>query len=281
MRRNTALLLLTVLIGVTLVIWIQVFARESTHNLRVVFLNVGQGDAIYIETPSRRQVLIDGGRGNDVLRELGAVMAFFDRSIDIVVATHPDADHIGGLVSVLKRYDVGTFMHSSVEGDTALAHQLTDARGDAFDLEAQRGQVIDFGDGAQLRVLFPDREVEGIDPNVGSVVVHVVYGEHGFLLTGDSPDEIEEYLVSLDDEQLESDVLKIGHHGSKTSSSDLFLGFVNPVYGVLSRGCGNSYGHPHQEVLDALSRFEIKVLDTCEDGRVEFVSDGVLLRVRN
>lgn len=263
-------------------VWWMVLEKEGDKTLTVSFLDVGQGDAIFITTPSGRQVLVDGGRNSKVLQELNSVMPFWDRSIDIVIATHPDADHIRGLIEVFKRFDVTTFVHSGVEHDTEEAEALRTAviNEQSNDILARRGQVYDFGDGTRITILFPDRDVSGMESNAASVIAKVVFGEHSFLLTGDSPKMIEEYLLSLSTEDVQSTVLKAGHHGSKTSSSPLFVGFVEPQYVVLSRGCSNSYGHPHQEVLDTFTSFEIQTLDTCIDGRVTFTSDGQILRAQ-
>lgn len=266
------LLLLAVVVAYAL------FARPTV--LQVTFLDVGQGDALYIQSPSGTDVLIDGGRNREVVRELGAIMPLFDRSIDVVVATHPDADHIGGLPDVLQRYRVGLIVQSSVEDSegmdaAALKRALDDEmrRGSRF-LVAERGHVIDLGEGAYLEVLFPDRLVPDIETNNGSLILRLVYGDTAFLLTGDAHDEIEEYLARLDASRLRSDVLKVGHHGSRTSSSRLFVGFADPKYAVISRGCDNTYGHPHDEVLSTLALFGIATFDTCLDGRITFVSDG-------
>lgn len=278
-KQRLLLLTFALLVLVTLAIWVPILTTESSKNLTVSFLDVGQGDAIFIQTPSGRQILVDGGKGNAVLRELGKVMPFFDRSIDIVIATHPDADHVGGLIEVFKRYNVELFMRPGVTHDTPATESLF-ATLNGMQVEeilARRGQTINFGDGAYLTIFFPDRDVSELEPNDTSVIIKVGLGKHAFMLTGDSPKRIEEYLVSLDGEQLRSDVLKVGHHGSKTSSSELFIGYVNPEYGVLSRGCGNRYGHPHQEVLDTLKQFEVEVVDTCTDGRVTFVTNGETL----
>ncbi|MBL4644521.1 MAG: hypothetical protein JKX80_01505 [Candidatus Pacebacteria bacterium] len=119
-----------------------------------------------------------------------------------------------------------------------------------------------------------------MESNAASIILKVTFGEHSFLLTGDSPKHIENYVASLDTQLLASTVLKAGHHGSKTSSSETFIGFVNPEYVVLSRGCENSYGHPHQEVLDVLNNFNIEILDTCEEGTVTFSTDGTILQIK-
>lgn len=245
-------------------------------NMTVSFLDVGQGDAIFIDAPSGRQVLIDGGPGSGVLRELARVMPWYDRSIDVVVATHPDADHIEGLIEVLARYDIGMIVSTSALGETALSQILAQRSLEegAVLVSAQRGERIDLGGGAQLEILFPDRPVPGLETNVGCVVTRLTYGATAFMLPCDAPDEIEEYLVRLDGERLRSQVLKAAHHGSKTSSSAAFVGAVAPEYAVFSRGCDNSYGHPSQETVATFARFGVPMLDTCEEGTITFISDG-------
>ncbi len=259
-----------------------VAAEDRRGLLTVSFLDVGQGDAIFIDAPSGRQVLIDGGASAQVLRELARVSPWYDRSIDVIIATHPDADHIGGLIDVLERYEVDTIVRSSVHGDTALAETFdslaTSGRYETF--FAERGQTIDLGGGARLEILFPDRPVPGIEPNVGCVVARLTYGETAFMLPCDAPDEIELYLARLGAEHLRADVLKAAHHGSKTSSAPAFVGAVAPAYAVFSRGCDNSYGHPHPEVVETYARFEIPTLDTCEEGTITFVSDGQTVSLR-
>jgi competence protein ComEC len=271
---------LLVLLAVTVVIWIAVAQAETGGELRVTFLDVGQGDAIFVQSPSGAQMLIDGGKNRAVIRALSREMPLFDRSIDVVLATHPDADHIGGLPDVLKRYRVGMIVQSSVldpEGIDAAAFDAAIVREEkegGVQLVAERGQVIDLGDGVQFEILFPDRILASVETNLGGIVGRLTFGDTSFLLTGDSPDEIEKYLVMLDANRLQSTVLKVGHHGSRTSSSLQFVGFVSPEYAVFSRGCENSYGHPHEEPVAVFARLGVKTLDTCKDGSVTFVSNG-------
>lgn len=272
------ILILAFVVGI---VWWALASASTAGELTVTFLDVGQGDATLIESPNGTQVLIDGGKNRAVIRELSREMPLFDRSIDVVLATHPDADHIGGLVDVLKRYRIGLVVQSSVEdveGSDAAAFARAVVDEGAEVVIAERGQVIDIGGGARLEILIPDRAVPGIEINTGSVIARLVYGSTAFLLTGDSPSAIEEYLVQLDGEALESDVLKVGHHGSRTSSSLIFVGYVSPEYAVISRGCDNTYGHPHAEVLATFARLEIPTFDTCEEGSIVFVSDGVSVR---
>jgi len=281
MRRSNAVLGFAILLlsASAIVIWTAVAAEGRAGKLTVSFLDIGQGDAIFIDAPSGRQVLIDGGSGRSVLRQLGKTMPWYDRSIDVIVGTHPDADHIGGLIDVMERYEIGTIVESSVQGETPLWNSFEktveeEEKDGAKAITAQRGQIIDLGKGAYLEVLSPDRAVPGVETNVGCVVTKLIYGDTSFMLSCDAPAAIEKYLVALDGKLLHANVLKAGHHGSKTSSSLPFVGFVDPEYAVYSRGCNNSYGHPNKETIETFARFNIPTLDTCEEGTVTFVSDG-------
>jgi competence protein ComEC len=271
--------LVSVLLLLGVVVWWYIITSKHEGLLRVAFLDVGQGDAVFIETPNGNQVLVDGGKGRVVLRELGTVMPFYDRTIDLVIATHPDSDHIGGLPEVFARYRIGMFIDSEVQGDGPFVQALSEAV-ETEGLEVVHGRssmrvVLDSG--VILQVLFPDRDVTTVETNTGSLVTKVTYGETSFLLTGDSPAGIEAYLVQLYGDVLKSTVLKLGHHGSRTSTSDEFLGVVSPEYAVISASCDNSYGHPHREVLEKLDRFAVKRVSTCEEGTIVFESDGVHL----
>lgn len=250
--------------------------------LTVAFLDIGQGDSIFIQSPTGRQVLIDGGIDRDVLAQLASVMPFFDRSIDVMIATHPDKDHIGGLPYVLEQYDIDVVLDPGLEADTEGYAFYSDMRAHEKDVvyhEARRGQVIDLGGGAYLRILYPDKDMDGAeDTNSASIVAQLVYGETEVMLTGDAPDETESYLVSIDT-HLKSDILKAGHHGSKTSTSQAFLDAVDPDYTIISAGKDNSYGHPHQEVTDRLIAASTTILTTFEEGTIVFESDGKTLRL--
>ena len=249
----------------------------SRDTLVVAFLDVGQGDAIFIETPSGKQMLIDGGGGRAVLSELSRVMPFFDRSIDVVVNTHPDKDHIGGLPDVFKEYVVGLVIDPNVPDEKSVyAEYVSDIELDAArHVVARRGQKIIFGDGVTLEILFPDRDMQNVkDTNDASIIVRLVYGETEILLTGDAPQKIENYLVTLYGDKLESDILKAGHHGSRTSTSETFIAAVKPTYAIISAGKDNSYGHPHQETLETLIKASTTILGTYTEGTIIFESDG-------
>lgn len=281
MRKNTALITILILVGVCAVVWYAVW-RKSDTALTVSFLDVGQGDAIFIETPSGQQMLIDGGSNRAVLRQLSRIMPWYDRTIDVVVATHPDQDHIGGLIDVLERYRVRTIVESGVgdNGGDATAFKETVARETATRLEARRGEILDLGDGVRFEILFPDRHLPLVETNTASIIGRLVYGSTAFMLTGDAPQATEEYVTQLDMGYMRASVLKVGHHGSHTSSSPLFVGFVDPQYAVFSRGCDNRYGHPHADVVALFKKMEIATFDTCTDGTITFVSDGQTVQLR-
>ena len=211
------------------------------------------------------------------MRELGKIIPPYDHSIDIVLATHPDKDHVGGLNDVLEKFSVSYFIEPGVPADTlawtALLKKIEEKN--IPHIYARRGTEIDLGGGAKLSVLYPDRDVSREkDTNNASIIAMLSYGASRVLLTGDAPQSAERNLIVKDGEKLRADILKLGHHGSRTSSAQEFLAAVHPAYAVISAGCKNSYGHPHQEVLGLLLKFKIPKLATCDGGTVTFRSDG-------
>lgn len=277
-RQAWAILLLFVVLfaGLAVVIYVDI-TNKDRDLLTVAFLDVGQGDAIYVETPAGTQMLIDGGPDRSVLTELSKVMPWWDRSLDIVVATHPDKDHIGGLISVLENYQVDYYLESGQQADTGVFDEL------AFVLEqeeglqqilARQGMSLDLGAGVSYQVLFPSQVRDGLDRNIFSVVGQLDYGDVEVLLAGDIPLGVEQQLVQRYGDSLESEVLKLGHHGSDTSSSLELLQVVSPAMAIVSAGLGNRYGHPHDEVLDRVEKVNAKVLETAKQGTIIFHSDG-------
>jgi competence protein ComEC len=280
-RKYFELVLIGLLLVLALFLGWMIGAREN-DTLRVAFLDVGQGDAIFIEYEGM-QILIDGGRNGAVLSALGSVMPFWDRSIDMIIATHPDADHIGGLPEVLERFTVGAVIESGNTSDTAVYQAFTrdiEEEGCAHDI-FRAGYIIAFSDDAYLEFLFPDRMPEEVamwEANTASLVVRLVYGETSMILSGDTPAQVEEYLAGIYGDALDVDVLKAGHHGSDTSSAIAFLSATHPETVVISAGCDNRYGHPDEDVIDRIEALGAEHLGTCEEGTIVFESDGVNVR---
>lgn len=272
-------LLGTLVMGIVVVSIVSIYTAQKfipASYLTVHFLDVGQGDAIFIETPDKIQVLIDGGPDGSVLRELGAVMSPFDKIIDLVIATHNDKDHIGGLIDVLARYQVSAIMQTNNEQDTTAAEQFAQGVIDenAVQIKPTVGQRYILGASTTVTIFSPVGDVANHESNTSSLVVKLEYGDTSFLLTGDAPKGIEDYLAAAYGEELQSDVLKLGHHGSRTSTSVTFLASVLPSYAVVSAGKGNSYGHPHAEVVENVEAIKSRLLSTAELGIVTFYSDG-------
>ncbi len=247
--------------------------RDSV--LRVFFLDVGQGDAIYIRTPSGFDVLIDGGSDKKVIYELGRVMPFWDREIDMMILTHPDADHITGQIEVMRRFDIGKILYTGISHTTA-EYELWAQQAQAQDvLFASDGDVFELGDGVFLDVLFAgDHGFAGVN-NTG-IVARLRYDNFTVLLTADIEAEVEEYLLTKNVD-LSSTVLKVGHHGSSTSSTAPFLDAVHPSFAVISVGKDNRFGHPSLLVLHELQKRGIMVYRTdfhsCLELRI--FSDGL------
>ena len=275
---------LIVLFIVVLIVWLPVLSLAHDRQpygavLTVHYLDVGQGDATFIETPDGIQVLIDGGPDDSVLRELGRQMGFFDKTIDVIVATHPDKDHIGGLIDVLRRYRVSTVVLTENEGDTPTAATFVAAANmeGAEVIFARAGQQLQLGASTTLAILFPLSDPTEMESNASSIVSQLHFGDIDFIFTGDSPQVIEEFLVEEYGERLESEVLKVGHHGSKTSSAATFVTAVHPDYAIISAGQDNRYGHPHREVLDRFSGTE--VMGTYDQGTISITTDGTTVWV--
>ena len=253
-------------------IWLALW-QASPAALRVIFFDVGQGAAVFIEAPNKNQVLIDGGPGSQILNKLGQTMPFFDHYIDLLILTHPDSDHLNGLVEVLKKYQVGQVLEPCFEDASAsyqewlrLIQQKKITRVCAF-----AGQKVVIADNLELDVLHPFQEVKNIsakNTNEVSVAAKLIYGQGKILLTGDTEKPAEYQMLGLGTDLI-SQILQVAHHGSKTSTTQEFLNAVKPEIVVIQVGKNNRYGHPHQEVLERLKG--VKIYRTDLDGDVEFL----------
>jgi len=297
--REVSFFILGLLIFLNILAWLAVYDLNKPQLLEVNFFDVGQGEAIFIETPSRHQILIDGGPSSVILEKLTENLPFWDRTIDLIILTHPEHDHLAGLIEVLKRYKVENILWTGVVRDTAEYKEWVKLiKNEGAEIKiAQAGQKINLSTyevDRYMEVLYPFENLEGQEfknSNNTSIVAKLIFGtpptHHppasrvptSFLFTGDAYKSVEKKLMDKKTD-LASDVLKVGHHGSKTSNSEAFIKHVSPEIAVISVGKDNPYHHPHQETLDTLEKYGIKILRTDKNGDIKIISNGINLMMR-
>lgn len=240
-----------------------------TTGMQIDLLDVRQGDAILITTPEQNHILVDGGPGNDVVLELSETLPYLFSEIDLLVMTHPHADHIEGLIPVLDRFKVGAVLISAPDYDSlAYEHFLKQIEGmNIFiaddNTDFKLGETV-------IDVLYPfepftGQEVENVN-NVSPVML-IKSGESRILLSGDAEVEVEDAVLASNVD-IQADILKAGHHGSRTASSLAFLEAVSPEILLVSVGEGNSFEHPHKETLEKAADLDIEILRTDLEGRI-------------
>jgi competence protein ComEC len=261
-----------------------VYLSQNNQELRVVFLDVGQGDAILV-SKGNYQMLIDGGRdGKLLLEKLGKYIPFWDRNIEVVLATHPDQDHIAGLIDVLEKYNVKSIIKTEDKSESQtykkFEEEINNEKSD--NINAKKGVSIKISDDAIVEIIYPLFETGDMSDNKsndGSVAMKINYGENSFLLTGDLPKTKEMEIISAtggpaygwnSDFDISSKFLKVAHHGSKYSTGSEFLEKVNPKYSVISVGKNNSYGHPNEEIINLLEEKNVNILRTDEMGDIVY-----------
>ncbi len=278
-RRKLAYSALGALAVFTIFVWLAVFSIND-NQLKVFFFDIGQGDAILFKKGTS-EVLIDGGPSKKILEKLGDTLPFFDKKIEVIVLTHPDADHLRGLIYVLRNFKVENVITSGAKKDTQLFGLWREElkKENAKIYEARAGDRIEYN-GLVVNILSPDnfliQNTKRI--NNSSIVAKIFYGKNSFLMTGDIEKGVEKSLVE-NGFNLEADILKVAHHGSKTSSAQSFIDAVQPKYAIISVGKDNKVGHPSSQVLEKLMAF--KILRTDKDGDIVFISDGQNLNLVN
>lgn len=257
---------------------------ETAKEMTVKMLNVGQGDAILIETPEQT-VLIDTSDLDEQEKLRAELKKAGIKRIDKLILTHPHADHIGGVEGVvLKDYEVGEVydngMPSKSKVYTRYMKLLKQKNIKRHGLTA--GDELDLGSGVKFKVFAPEKAVvekgskttEGHDPNNESVVGQLVFGDFSMMFTGDAEKAEEEPMVQVYGSKLKSTILKAGHHGSKTSSSAAFLKAVSPEAVLISCGAGNDYGHPHKEAMKRYQMMKLKIYETDKNGTITVKTNG-------
>lgn len=250
----------------------RIFAHSQ--ELKIYFLDVGQGDAILI-SQGNQQILIDGGPSEQVLMEkLGQFIPFWDRKIEVLVATHPDKDHIAGLMAVMKNYQVGAIINSRVPQESEISQEFEKliSQEEITEMAGEPGLKINWRSGASLKIL--EAKIAK-DTNQGSIVARLDFGENSFLFTGDITENEEKDLIASYSDALPADFLKVAHHGSKYATSVEFLDSVKPKEAIISVAKNNRYGHPTVEVLSRLEEKEITILRTDQSGDIIYTCPEV------
>lgn len=253
--------------------------RAESPRLKVSFLDVGQGDAILIQSPSGQRVLLDGGPdGNSLLTRLNEELPWWDKKIEMMILTHPHADHVTGFNWLFGRYKIAQVIGTGIWHNSSIYEAwLNNLKNNNLTLKTVKaGEVIDLGGGATLQVLFPKTRLanENISNlNNSSLVLKLTYGQISFLLTGDAEVEVEKQLLNSGAD-LSAQVLKVAHHGSANATSLEFLEAVNPQLAIISVGKDNDFGHPHATTLNKLEARVIKVLRTDQLGTINLSTDG-------
>lgn len=280
MKRNIILVLLS--LGFLSLLFIFQSSKFLDKQLHMVVCDIGQGDAIYIRADNGADMLIDGGPDDDVLNCLSDHMPFWDRTLEVVILTHPDADHLRGLVSVVERYKVNHFVTINISKDTSIfrlfQNKLRQKNIKPRNLFA--GEKIVSGK-TSFTLFWPEKyffernskfaDTGNLGSNDFAIVGKLVYGNFNALLTADAGSNI---LDKFSERLGKVSVFKVPHHGSKTGMSDLFLGSMQPELAIISVGAKNNYGHPALFSLELLNNHKIKTLRTDIDGEIEVVSDG-------
>ncbi|XZM62224.1 ComEC/Rec2 family competence protein [Clostridium perfringens] len=270
------------IIGIIVVLLAGYFGIDLTQDskvpkdseLMISYMDVGQGDAAYIKV-NGNDILIDAGPRSNSKELLEQLKAKNIDDFELVIATHPHEDHIGGMVDVFKEYEVKAFYSPKITHTTKTYENLVKAvKDDGLKTkELKGGMVIDLGEGAKFEVFTPQKS-EYEELNDYSPIMKLSFGDTSYLFTGDAEKLAEEEALAKYKTSLDSDVIKFGHHGSSSSSSNAFIEAVSPKYGIISCAKDNKYGHPHRETLDIIKKYNIKTFRTDTDGEIILTSDG-------
>lgn len=258
------------------------FFQVSNHNLRFHFIDVGQGDSSLIITPKGNTILIDAGDEAHAKKVVSYIREQGIEKLDLVIATHPDADHIGGMDKVIKNFDIDVFAMPDVSAKTnqykQIQRELKTKKMKATRL--YQGDEVQIDDDIDFEILSPVKGKKYDDTNEYSIVAKIVYKDTSFILMGDATMENEVDIIN-NVPDIDIDVLKLGHHGSSTSSSDYFITKTSPNIAIISCGKNNKYGHPHQEVMRVLKKHGVTPYRTDEMGDIVITSDGKEIKYIN
>ncbi len=274
MKRRNIYWIITILVFFIL-IFLLTRQKPEENSLSLYMLNIGQGDATLIETPGGRKMLIDSGRDRSVLSELGKYINTGE-TIDIIEVSNPDLDHIGGFPFVMEKYKIGQILspgtNHTISAYTEIEKLAQEQKINIYKPKSGDVVVLDKNHGVTYTVLWPEGNVADWERNSGSMVGLIEYEGKKILLTGDAPKEVEDEVLKKYGKYLNNiDILKVGHHGSNTSTGERLIMLTTPKYALISAGENNRYGHPHIEVLNVLNKYNIKTITTIQNGTIECI----------
>ncbi len=277
-KKYNIIILIIIILSISLIYFI-LFLNKHERLLKISFLDIGQGDAMLIQTPFQQNILIDGGDGEQIIQRLSEELSWWDNTIDLMILTHPHSDHVGGLIKVLQNYKVKQILYTGAVHNTPdyLAWLRLIKKQRIFLKIINHPQIIKLGTNLNLDIIYPQRQLD-IDSNLQhlnntSIVAKLIYKQKSFLFTGDAEQEVEDVLLSTGI-NLRADVLKIGHHGSDTSTTNNFLQAVSPSYAIIEVGQNNPFHHPSPRIIRRLERKAIKLFRTDQDKTIHIFSNG-------
>ncbi|MCR4431566.1 MAG: MBL fold metallo-hydrolase [Tepidanaerobacteraceae bacterium] len=252
---------------------------SASHLLQVTFMDVGQADSIFIKLPEGKTMLIDAGNNNDGKTIINYIKNQGTKKLDTVIGTHPHEDHIGAMDDIINTFDIGKIYMPNVTTTTrTFKDVLASAAAKGLKIiSAKGGMTILLEDDVNIEIFAPNSK-KYEDLNNYSIVLKMTYKKTSFLFTGDAEKLSEEEMLKHNYD-LKADVLKVGHHGSSSGTSEEFLSAVSPEYAIISVGKNNDYGHPHKETLERLAAHGVKVYTTADNGNILVTSDGENIKI--
>ncbi len=277
--------ILSLIIAINIFLIVFYFNDYQNKSFSVNFLDVGQGHSTLFKTENNIKILIDSGHGLEAKKAVSRHLNFFDKKLDILIATHFDLDHVGAFPYFTSNFKVSYFFDNGIEKDSGI-FQLIDKKLAENNIVRKRlvtGNILQINENTKIEILFPPANIniQSFQDNASSLVLKITHRGSSILITGDSPEKIEKFLVKKYGDKLKADILLAGHHGSKTASSKIFLKTVDPEYMIFSVGKNNPYGHPNLEILERAEKLGIKILRTDEVGDIKFIYQNNNLLLKN
>lgn len=269
--------------GLIFLVW-----PKNNNDLEIDFLNVGQGDSVLIKLTNQATIIIDGGPSTDLVQKVSSQLPYYQKTIDLLVLTHPHDDHLAGLLDLVKRYQVKKILQTNALYNSAIysewQREIKQLKIPV--IEAMAGEVLNFGQDnqLQLRVLYPLTNISGQqfkNINNSSIVLKLTYGQTRVLFSADAEKEDEQAMIDFaarcncgEQYNLSAQVLKVGHHGSSTASSENYLQAVNPEEAIIQLGKDNKFGFPHLTTRYRLARAKVRIWRNDLNGVIKLISNG-------